>query len=151
MNVRAWVGMRTTPPEAEVLKQDERGRLLMPAARREALLDEFERSGASGAKFARMAGIKYATFAGWLSRRRKERRLTPAVTPGTTEAPRATPVQLLEAVMAREVPREERGRSSAGLLIELPGGSRLRVAYPVQMQMAAELVALLAQRTGGRC
>ena len=38
-----------------------------------------------------------------------------------------------------------------GLWIELPGGSRMAVASPVQLAMAAELVSLLAQRTGARC
>ena len=143
--------MRSTTTETEVLKQDARGRVLVTDERREALLDEFERSGASGAKFARMAGIKYATFAGWVARRRNERRVESAVVSGTPEAPLVNRVHLLEAVVERGVPSEERGSSAGGLLIELPGGSRLRVESPVQMQMAAELVALLAQRTGGRC
>ena len=51
--------------EVEVLKTDKRGRVRVPVERREALLDEFEKSGMSGAKFARLAGIKYATFANW--------------------------------------------------------------------------------------
>jgi len=59
--------------EAEVLKIDERGRVRVPVERREALLDEFEKSGMSGAKFARLAGIKYATFANWTLARRKAR------------------------------------------------------------------------------
>jgi len=42
--------------EVEVLKTDTRGRVRVPAERREALLDEFEKSGMSGAKFARLAG-----------------------------------------------------------------------------------------------
>ena len=40
-------------------------------ARAEALLDEFERSGLSGPKFAALVGIKYQTFAAWSARRRK--------------------------------------------------------------------------------
>lgn len=143
--------MRSTTPDPEVLKQDARGRVLVPDERREALLDEFERGSASGAKFARMAGIKYATFAGWVARRRHERKLKPAVEHGRPDASSVNTVQLLEAVAERGIPSEERGSSVGGLLIELPGGSRLRVESPVQMQMAAELVALLAQRTGGRC
>jgi hypothetical protein len=63
--------MTSTIVKAEILKQDGRGRVRMPAREREALLDEFEKSGASGAKFARLAGIKYATFAGWVLKRRK--------------------------------------------------------------------------------
>jgi hypothetical protein len=38
-----------------------------------------------------------------------------------------------------------------GLLIELPGGSRMLVGSPVQLQMAAELVAMVAQNSRARC
>ena len=63
IDVRAWAPMTSLIGEAEVLKTDSRGRVRVPAERREALLDEFEKSGMSGAKFARLAGIHYATFA----------------------------------------------------------------------------------------
>ena len=56
-----------------VLKQDGMGRVKMPVARREHLLDEYEHSGLSGAKFAALAGIKYSTFASWAQRRRRQR------------------------------------------------------------------------------
>ena len=63
--------------EVAVLKQDGMGRVKTPAARREQLLDEFERSGLSGTKFAAMAGVKYQTFALWAQRRRRQRGSTP--------------------------------------------------------------------------
>jgi len=56
MDVRAWAPMTSLIGEAEVLKTDTRGRVRVPVERREALLDEFEKSGMSGAKFARLAG-----------------------------------------------------------------------------------------------
>lgn len=59
--------------EEKVLKTDGMGRVRMPKERREELLDEFERSGLSGAKFAELVGIKYQTFAAWAKRRREER------------------------------------------------------------------------------
>jgi hypothetical protein len=43
--------------EAAVLKTDKLGRVQMPAERREQLLDEFERSGLSGKKFAALVGV----------------------------------------------------------------------------------------------
>ena len=46
-------------PDSLILKTDSRGRLRTPAQRREQLLDEFERSGLNGAKFAALSGIKY--------------------------------------------------------------------------------------------
>ena len=44
--------MNTTPTDEVVLKQDVLGRVKTPKARREQLLDEFERSGLPGQKFA---------------------------------------------------------------------------------------------------
>jgi len=48
-----------------ILKRDVLGRVTVTKAQREALLDEFERSGLSGPRFAAMVGLKYQTFATW--------------------------------------------------------------------------------------
>ncbi len=53
-----------------LIKTDETGRVRTPAVRRESLLEEFDRSGLSGPKFAALAGIKYQTFATWVRKRR---------------------------------------------------------------------------------
>jgi hypothetical protein len=37
------------------------------------LLEEYDRSGMSGIRFAQHAGIKYTTLAYWLKRRRRQR------------------------------------------------------------------------------
>jgi len=52
IDVRAWVPMTSMIGEAEVLKTDTGGRVRVFPERWEALLDEFEKSGMSGAKFA---------------------------------------------------------------------------------------------------
>jgi transposase len=57
----------------EVLKTDGLGRVKTPKERREALLDEFERGGMSGTKFAEFVGVKYQTFASWRQKRRRQR------------------------------------------------------------------------------
>jgi hypothetical protein len=59
--------------DAGVLKRDAMGRVRTSVRQREALLDEFERSGLSGPKFAQIAGVCYQTFAGWMQRRRRVR------------------------------------------------------------------------------
>ena len=138
----------------EVLKQDARGRVQTPPQRREALLDEFEGSGLSAAKFARLTGINYATFTGCTHQRRKARSAAPkpARSEGKACGPaevimNAAPLRLLEAVVEGKAPcKEERKRgASAGLCIELPGGSRMLVDSPAQLPMAAELVTLIAR------
>lgn len=117
--------------DQKLMTTDERGRVRVPVERREALLDEFERSGLSGTKFARMAGLKYPTFALWVQKRRKSRK-------AEGEAPAVT---FAEAIV-------DRGAGvmigASGLAIELPGGARMMVQSPMQLQMAAELLRMMA-------
>ncbi len=54
-----------------MLKTDVLGRVKTSVRQREAMLDEFERSGLSGTKFAAVVGVKYQTFASWVQKRRK--------------------------------------------------------------------------------
>ena len=147
--------MTSLNAKTEVLKQDARGRVRTSAPRREALLDEFERSGASGVKFARLAGIKYATFANWVLQRRKRRasvgKAENVMGSAGDAAAKAAPLRLLEAVLDDQCHEAGASKASGGLLIELPGGSRILVGSPVQLEMAAELVALIAQRARARC
>ena len=65
----ATEGVEASP----LLKTDVLGRVRVSSARRESILDEFERSGVSGQAFAAHLGMKYSTFAGWMQRRRRER------------------------------------------------------------------------------
>jgi hypothetical protein len=58
---------------------------------------------------------------------------------------------LFEAVVEAAHGDTSSGVAANGLRIELPGGSRMVIGSPMQMQMAAELVALVAQRLGTRC
>ena len=137
----------------EVLKQDALGRVRVPLERRDAILAEFESSGASAAQFARLVGIKYQTFCCWVQKQRRERRLvsgqTMAEPAGEKDQVRqGGTVRLFEALVEGD---KNGGRQPSGLVVELPGGSRMEVESPVQVQMAAELVVLIAQRAGNRC
>ena len=58
----------------QILSQDTRGRVLVSRERRESLLEEYDRSGMSGVKFAQYVGMKYSTLAYWLQSRRRHRR-----------------------------------------------------------------------------
>ena len=133
--------------QAEVLKQDTRGRVRTPRVRREALLEEFEKSGASGVKFARLAGIKYPTFANWVQQRRKARAAAGTSGGGQAFVGGGT-VRLFEAVVENG---ERAAAGVEGLRIELPGGSRLLVDSPHQLPLVAELVSLIAQAARARC
>jgi hypothetical protein len=125
-------------PELAVLKRDGQGRVRTPAIRREELLDEFERSGLSGPKFAVLAGLKYQTFATWVQKRQRQR--------GAAKIPAATSKSMkwLEAVVeqAQETAIPAEG---AAVVLQLPGGVRLEVAGERQAVLAAMVVRALAK------
>ena len=142
--------MTSMMTEEAVLKSDTKGRVRVPAEGREMLLDEFEASSLSAMKFAALAGVKYATFANWIQRRRKERAALQQSGPSVEECMHpnqtaARPVRLFEAFA-------EVGRAvqSSGLRVELPGGARLMVDSPGQLRLAAELLQMLTATGAGR-
>lgn len=137
--------MTNTTPTEEVLKTDVLGRVKTPRVRQEALLDEFERSGVSGKKFAALVGVNYQTFATWVQRRRRTRGKYPLrAKPRTTPAVRVTePLRLLEAVV------EKASMTTTGepLRVSLPGGGWVEVGDARQAVLAAELLRALAARS----
>jgi len=120
--------------DGTILKTDTQGRVQTPAARREGLLDEFERSGLSASKFAALVGIKYQTFAAWAARRRKHT---------TTKSPAkpVDPVRWLEAVV-QEAQAPVTPKTSM-VVLRLPGGAQLELADLKQVPLAAALVRAL--------
>lgn len=128
--------------EERVLKTDILGRVKTPPQRREALLDEFEKSGMSGSKFAELIGIKYQTWASWVQKRRRERAATTGDAPAT-----APPLRWVEAVLEGDGAPAQ----SAGLSVHLPGGARLEVADRRQAILAAELLRALRQEAPVSC
>ena len=119
-----------------ILKTDIRGRVLTPVVRREQLLDEFERSGLSGAKFAQLSGVKYQTFADWVQRRRRERQ-----SHATHSKPKAPQVAWLEAVV--EEAQKTEPASSGALILHLPGGIRAELSSSRDIALAVALVRAL--------
>jgi DNA-binding transcriptional regulator YiaG len=116
------------PTEPCLIKTDARGRMQRTPEQRERILDEYERSGLSGPKFAALCGVKYQTFAAWLARRKSQRQ---------PRRKAANQVRWLEA----SVPPA--ATSASGLLLELPGGVRAPLVNASQVFLAAALVRAL--------
>ena len=121
--------MTVMEPGSEILKVDEAGRVQTPPGKREAMLAEYDRSGMTGAQFARFVGVRYSTLMYWLQKRRKE------VGCG---GQRATPGQdhprWLEARVEGEVLKSE------NLLVEVGGGVRMLVGNCRQAALAGEVL-----------
>ena len=130
--------MTSTESDSPLLKSDTIGRVFTPPARREQLLDEFERSGLSGAKFAALAGIKYPTFAAWAQARRQQRGGDP---PATASKNPAASGRWLEAVLDQA--QGQKGGGAAALRVRLPGGAQLEISQAAQVPLAAALLAAL--------
>lgn len=136
--------------DGEIFKTDTAGRVRVSRARREALLDEFERSGASGAQFAAYVGVKYSTFAYWVSQRRRHKAVGPAKR--HPAAPRkgngAEALRWWETVV--EPPAK--GASEPEVLrVQLPGGARLDIATAAQATLAAVLLEKLGHLGAKPC
>jgi len=127
--------------EEQILKTDTLGRVRTPPQRREALLEEFEKSGMSGTKFAEFIGVKYQTFASW----RQQRRQKPVRAPQAVgrEAVGNAPLRWVEALL--EGPATAPRQSPAALQVHLPGGARLDIGDRAQAALAAELLRALAK------
>jgi hypothetical protein len=137
----------TTP-----LKRDVLGRVTLPAAQREALLDEFERSGLMGRPFAKLLGVNYPTFASWIQKRRRARGdyaalakpPTPLteVRPPQRHVPNAT-LRLVEVVTTPALPAAAElnaAPQAAALEVRLPGGASMLVTDSTQAALAAQIL-----------
>ena len=111
-------------PTHELLKVDSRGRVQISRERRLTLLEEFDRSGMTGAGFARHYGIKYTTFANWIRMRKKERMVG------------SSPEKFL-------LVTAEPHAKAEGVLIQLPNGASLSVASPAQAELAGAVIRAL--------
>jgi DNA-binding transcriptional regulator/RsmH inhibitor MraZ len=137
--------MTTLPAEnGTILKVDAKGRVQMPPERREQLLDEFEKSGLSGAKFAALSGIKYQTFAAWAARRRAQRGL-----PSPVANKKVNPVRWLEAVVS-EAATAPAARALAPVKVSLSTGVWLEFCQVGQVSLVAALIRAL-DKTSTSC
>src|SRR5215211_3258209 len=125
--------MTSTKKEGEILKTDVLGRVHTSKERREVLLDEFEASGLSGAKFAELVGVKYQTFANWAQQRRKRNKQYPAKTKGAAQP--VPQLRWVEALADKEVCAK-----ATVLTVHLPSGARLEIGDTSQAMLAAALL-----------
>jgi transposase-like protein len=121
----------TSPLIPEVpVTVDSQGRVRVSKEQRRVILAEFERSRMPAAQFARRAGLKYSTLAGWLQRYRQTK------SPGRERA-----VRLLEAV----VEQHGGGTQPALATLQFPGGARMEISNLQQAVLAADLLRALAK------
>lgn len=124
----------TTTELSKILPTDSRGRVRVSRQRREQLLDEFERSGMTGAQFARAVGLKYQTFAFW----RQERQKRKPVVEGQPAAGKAATVEWLETVIDKA--QASGSVLGSALVVRLPSGAAIEIGNASQAPVAAALL-----------
>jgi len=115
--------MTDTTTAGEILVQDTLGRVRTPPEKREQILDEYERSGMSGAAFAALVGVKYSTLSWWIQQRRKN---------GA-----AATVRWVEAVPAHEVTASP---TSGPLRVQIGAAVWLEVSSAEQALWAGQML-----------
>jgi transposase-like protein len=125
--------MTTTEHSSKIQPTDSRGRVRVSRERREELLDEFERSGMTGAQFAKTVGLKYTTFAFWRQQRQKRK-------PALTNPPpqKTATVEWLETVIDKAQGSPE--LSGSALKVRLPSGAVIELSHASQAAVAAAFV-----------
>ena len=128
--------MDTIQTSEPIIKTDVLGRIKTPAVRREQLIDEFERSGLSGCKFAELAGLKYQTFATWVQKRRRKNGTY--TTLPAKRSQRSDSVRWLEAVVQEA--HDSKAALKESIVLELRGGGRVEISHAKQLPLAAALL-----------
>jgi hypothetical protein len=107
-------------------------------------LEEYDRSGMSGIKFAQYVGIKYSTLAYWLqSRRRHRQKEKSLIKAGTDIEPGRSNGAWIEAV----VENASGLRVPAGALrIYFAGGAYCQISSAGEAALAAELLGRLGAK-----
>ena len=116
-----------------IIKSDVRGRLHYSKAQRSALVQAFETSGLSGPRFAALHGVKYQTLASWIQKGKR------VPSPGLAGLPCPAFLSLVPAEL------EAAAIAGAGRAMEvlLPGGAKLVITAPDQVQLAVALIRAL--------
>ena len=136
--------------DGEIFKRDKMGRVRVSRARREALLNEFERGGTSGAQFADYVGIKYSTFANWLQKRQRRQASGVGIDNQSRalKSKRTAPIRWLETMVDAE---GKESRTEARLRVHLPGGAHLEITNGPQAGLAAVLLENLGRLGAKGC
>lgn len=104
------------------------------------MLAEFDRSGMSGAQFAKWADIKYGTFITWVQKRRRKETSDQTDSPLVTDGSKPE-VRWVEAVMENATGKKVHATSNEGaMIVEGPGGLRLELSEERHVLWAAKLL-----------
>ncbi|MBN8457521.1 MAG: transposase [Verrucomicrobia bacterium] len=113
-----------------IMKTDRRGRLRYAPDQKKTMVDAYLASGLSAPRFAALHGVNYQTLVSWIKK-------------GRTDGSGGTPGSPHPALLSL-VPAEIDGSTAAGadraMEVWIPGGAKLLVSSPGQVDLAAALI-----------
>jgi hypothetical protein len=119
-------------PDDKLVRADHRGRLLVRAEQRAAILKAFDESALSAMAFCRQHGLSYSTFATWIQKRRRDQ----ASESGGASAPHFAEVVIDEGKTGP--------KTIAPLRVVLRSGVSFEVVSADQVPLAVGLIQSLA-------
>jgi hypothetical protein len=129
----------------QILSQDALGCVLVTPERREMLLEEYDRSGMSGIRFAQYVGIRYTTLAYWIrSRRRQREREKLLMKAGADKEPGKSKASWIEAVVDKNGSPVR--APSGALRIYFAGGAYCQISNTAEVALATELLGRLGAK-----
>ena len=146
--------------EEVILKTDALGRVRVPRAKREEMLDVFESGELSAAAFARAHGVPVQTFANWIQQRRRARgdyenesvrrklrmrkRPAPELEEAKESSSHAEAKALIQPMSLIEVATLPMEQEQSALEITLSGGVAVKVTTEAQIPLLKSLITELA-------
>lgn len=120
----------------KLVRADHRGRLLVRAEQRAAILKAFDESALSAMAFCRQHGLSYSTFATWVQKRRRDQ--APGSGPGSGDA--AAP-PFAEVILDED---KADHKPAPPLRVVLWSGVSFEIASAEQLPLAVGLIQSLA-------
>jgi hypothetical protein len=117
-----------------IIRTDQRGRLLIRAGQREAILAALDQSTLSVMAFCRQHGLCYSTVAHWNQKRRRAN--------GAAPSPPATQSPFVEVLVKSEAAAI--AQPHGPLRLTLPSGATVEISDSTQIPLLAELLRVLS-------
>jgi hypothetical protein len=116
-----------------LIRSDRRGRLLVRAEQRAAILQAFDAGSLSAMAFCRQHGLSYSTFATWIQKRRRENTVpAPEVCAPAPANPSFAEVHLDQPAIFAQ--------SHRPIKLNLPSGVSVEISDPSQIPLVIELL-----------
>jgi len=113
-----------------IMKTDRRGRLRYTPEQKKTMVEGYQASGLSAPRFATLHGVNYQTLVSWIKKRKIQ---------GAEPSPRSLHPALLSLVPA-EFDHSNAIGSGGAMEVLLPGGTKLLISSPGQVDLAVALI-----------